>query len=49
MQKIKRQYEKPEITDQGSVVDKTRARQVGQCWDGSPNSDDDQMYCPPDY
>lgn len=49
MRDLKRQYEKPKITDQGSVVDKTRATQFGQCWDGSPNAADDTKFCDPDY
>ena len=41
----KQQYHKPEITDQGSVVTKTRATQCGECWDGSPDNNDDTRSC----
>ena len=43
-QSEKQRYQKPEITDQGSVIAKTRATQCGQQWDGSPDNDDDTMH-----
>lgn len=38
-------YQKPELTDHGSVVTKTRATKVGWCWDGSPDNSDDTKPC----
>ena len=42
MQKDK--YQKPEITDQGPVVAKTKATKCGGLWDGSPIRDDDTYH-----
>ena len=36
-----KKYQKPVITDQGPVVNQTKATQCGQLWDGSPVRDDD--------
>lgn len=45
MRRYKQQYQKPQLTDQGSVVATTRATQCGECWDGSPNQNDDTRSC----
>lgn len=45
MRSLKKQYEKPLIVDQGSLVDLTQATQCGQCWDGSPDTNDDTRDC----
>lgn len=46
MQERKRPYEKPVLTDQGSVVTKTRANCSGNCWDGSPSTSCHWRLCP---
>jgi hypothetical protein len=43
MRELKKQYQKPEVTDQGSVVNKTRATSCGYCWDGNPTSGNDNQ------
>ena len=43
MRQIKKQYQKPEMTDQGSVVKRTRATGIGFCWDGNPTSGNDNQ------
>ena len=45
MKQFKSQYEKPQLTNQGSIVNETRATSCGQCWDGSPNTNDDTRHC----
>ncbi len=46
MRNFKKQYLKPELTDQGSVVTKTMATANGECWDGNPTSgNDNQKKC----
>jgi len=49
MIEIQKQYQKPEVTDQGSVVNQTRATSKGYCWDGNPTSgNDNQKPCDSD-
>ena len=45
MNQFKSQYEKPQLTDQGSIVNETRAKQCGECWDGNANTNDDLRHC----
>ena len=45
----KQKYQKPVLIEQGPVVTKTRATQCGECWDGSPNTNDDTRHCSPVY
>ena len=45
---LRKQYHKPEITAQGSVVTRTRATSQHECYDGNPNDpEDNQKSCPP--
>lgn len=43
MHKIKKEYQKPVMTDQGPVVTRTRATANGDCWDGNPNDGKDNQ------
>lgn len=43
MHKIKKEYQKPVMTDQGPVVTRTRATMNGDCWDGNPNDGKDNQ------
>ena len=38
MRRSKQQYRKPEIIDQGSVVNKTTQNIRGECWEGIPEN-----------
>lgn len=43
MKELKKQYQKPVLTDQGAVVNKTMATSNGECWDGNPDSGNDNQ------
>lgn len=46
---VPKQYHKPEITAQGSVVARTRATDKHECYDGNPNDpEDNQKTCTPE-